>query len=181
MSSTVKQVCGAGGKISHSNSYLSKISNFRLSKISDSDSRKLRKPKHHLLTLYCVPPLCRQAFHRVNQMHVSSQVKQALWKLRDWEKARIVTVYYSCQMHLYCSSLVLHTWLNGPLYLAELKCFICKQLNGKMNHVRSICFRKYVSIDEAQLYEAWPIPKLVWVRCVFWLKHRPHRTSYFNA
>ena len=72
------QGCGAGGKISHSNSYLSKISNFRLSKISDSDSRKLRKPKHHLLTLYCVPPLWRQAFNRVNQMHVSSQ--EAPWK-----------------------------------------------------------------------------------------------------
>jgi len=56
-------------------------------------------------------------------MYASSQVKSALRKLRDWEKARIVTVYYSCQMCLYFTSLVLHTWLNGPLYLLNLNAF----------------------------------------------------------
>jgi len=28
-----------------------------------------------------------------------------------------MTVLYSCQMYQYCTSLVLHIWLNGPLYL----------------------------------------------------------------
>jgi len=28
-----------------------------------------------------------------------------------------MTVIYSCQMFLYCTSLVLHIWLNGPFYL----------------------------------------------------------------
>jgi len=31
-----------------------------------------------------------------------------------------MTVIYSCQMYLYCTSLVLHIWLNGPLYLLGL-------------------------------------------------------------
>jgi len=53
-------------------------------------------------------------------MYISSQVKSALRKLRHWEKARIVTMYYSCQMYLYCTSRVLHIWLNGPLYLLNL-------------------------------------------------------------
>ena len=35
------------------------------------------------------------------------------------EKARIVTVY-SCQMHLCCTSLVLHICLKGPLFLLNL-------------------------------------------------------------
>jgi len=29
-------------------------------------------------------------------------------------------MYYSCQMYLYYTSLVLHIWLNGPLYLLNL-------------------------------------------------------------
>jgi len=53
-------------------------------------------------------------------MYISSQVKSALRKLRDWEKARVVTVHYSCQVYLYCTSLVLHIWLNGPLCLLNL-------------------------------------------------------------
>jgi len=77
----------------------------------------LRSPKHHLLNFHRVSPLWRQGFNRGNQMYISSQVKSALRKLRDWEKARIVTVYYSCEMYLYCTSLVLHIWLNGPRYL----------------------------------------------------------------
>jgi len=28
-----------------------------------------------------------------------------------------MTVSYSCQIYLYCASLVLLKWLNGPLYL----------------------------------------------------------------
>ena len=31
-----------------------------------------------------------------------------------------MTVIRSCQMHLYCTSLVFHIWLNGPLYLLNL-------------------------------------------------------------
>jgi len=37
-----------------------------------------------------------------NQMYISSQVKSALRKLRDWEKARIVTMHY----HVRCISIV---------------------------------------------------------------------------
>jgi len=50
-------------------------------------------------------------------MYISSQVISALRKLR---KARIMDVIYSCEMHLYCTSLVLYIWLNGPLYLLNL-------------------------------------------------------------
>jgi len=55
-----------------------------------------------------------------------------------------MTVIYSCQMYLYCTSLVLHIGPNGPLYLLSLNALtrflLCKQLNGKMmNHVGSIC------------------------------------------
>jgi len=53
----------------------------------------LKSPKHHLLRLYRVSPLWRQGFNRDNQMYISSQVKAVLRKLRDWEKARIVTVH----------------------------------------------------------------------------------------
>jgi len=31
-----------------------------------------------------------------------------------------MTVIHSCQKYLYCTSLVLHIWLNGPLYLLNL-------------------------------------------------------------
>ena len=31
-----------------------------------------------------------------------------------------MTVIHSCQMVLYCTSLVFHNWLNGPLYLLNL-------------------------------------------------------------
>jgi len=31
-----------------------------------------------------------------------------------------MTVIHSCQMYLYCTSLVFHIWLNGPLYLLNL-------------------------------------------------------------
>ena len=31
-----------------------------------------------------------------------------------------MTVTYSCQMYLYCASLVLHIWLNGSLHLLNL-------------------------------------------------------------
>jgi len=31
-----------------------------------------------------------------------------------------MTVIHSCQMCLYCTSLVFHIWLNGPLYLLSL-------------------------------------------------------------
>jgi len=79
--------------------------------------QNIEKSKHQLLRLHRVSPLWRQGFNRDNQMYLSSQVKSALRKLRDWEKAKIVTVYYSCQMYLYCTSVVLHIWLNGPLYL----------------------------------------------------------------
>jgi len=53
-------------------------------------------------------------------MYTSSQFKSALRKLRDWEKARIVTAYCSCQMYVHCISLVLHIWLNA--LSAEFKC-----------------------------------------------------------
>jgi len=57
-------------------------------------------------------------------MYISSQLKSALRKLRDWEKARIVTVYYSRQMYLCCTSLVLHIWRKKWTSLfAEFKCF----------------------------------------------------------
>ena len=36
-------------------------------------------------------------------------------------QARIMTVIHSCQMYLYCTSLVFHIWLNGPLYLLNFK------------------------------------------------------------
>ena len=85
-----------------------------------SKFRILTSPKHHLLRLYRASTLWRQGFNRDNQMNISSQVKSALRKLRDWEKTRIVTVYYSCHMYLYCTSLVLHIWLNRPLYLLNL-------------------------------------------------------------
>jgi len=54
-----------------------------------------------------------------------------------------VTVIYSCQIYLYRTNLVLHFWLNGPLFLLNLnaltKFLCCKQLNGKMlNSVSSI-------------------------------------------
>jgi len=31
-----------------------------------------------------------------------------------------MSVIYSSQMYLYCTSIVLHSWLNGPLYLLNL-------------------------------------------------------------
>jgi len=31
-----------------------------------------------------------------------------------------MTVIRSCQMYLYCTSLVCHIWLNGPVYLLNL-------------------------------------------------------------
>jgi len=31
-----------------------------------------------------------------------------------------MTVIHSCQMVLYCTSLVFHPWLSGPLYLLNL-------------------------------------------------------------
>jgi len=31
-----------------------------------------------------------------------------------------MTVIHSCQVHLYCTSLVFHIWLRGPLYLLNL-------------------------------------------------------------
>jgi len=31
-----------------------------------------------------------------------------------------MTVIYSCQICLYCTSLVFDIWLNGPLYLLNL-------------------------------------------------------------
>ena len=103
-----------------------------------SKFRILRSPKHHLLRLHRVTPPWRQWLNRDNQMYISSQVKSALRKLKDWEKARIVTAYYSCQIYLHCTNLVLHIWLNGPLYLLNLNAF-----NGKiLNHVSSICLRE---------------------------------------
>jgi len=107
----------------------------------------LGSPKHHLLNLYRVSPLWRQGFNRDNQMWISRQVKSALKKLKDWDKARIVTVYYSCQMYLYCTSLVLYIWLNWPFYLLNLNALTrflrLQQLNRKMlNHVSSICLRE---------------------------------------
>jgi len=86
-----------------------------------SKFRILRSRKHHLLRLYRVSPLWRQGFNRDSQtdMHIKPR-KSALRKLRDWEKARIVTVYHACQMHLYCASLELNFWLNRPLYFLNL-------------------------------------------------------------
>jgi len=49
-----------------------------------------------------------------------------------------MAVIYSFQIYLYCKSLVLHIWLNGSLYLLNLKTRFLRlqQLNGKiMNHV----------------------------------------------
>jgi len=56
-------------------------------------------------------------------------------------------VIYSCHMYLYCTRLVLHIWLNGPLYLLNLNALtrflLLQQLNRKMmNHVSSICLRE---------------------------------------
>jgi len=109
-----------------------------------SKFRILRNPKYHLVTLYRVSPLWRQGFNRDNQMYMSSQVKSTLRKLRDWEKGRIVTVYYSCHMYPYCTSLLLHIWLNGPLYLLNVSALTryrrLQITDGKMlNHVSSIC------------------------------------------
>ena len=36
-------------------------------------------------------------------------------------KARIMTVIHSCQMYLYCISLVFHIWLSVPPYLLNCK------------------------------------------------------------
>jgi len=32
-----------------------------------------------------------------------------------------MTVIHSCQMYLYRTGLVFHIWLNGPIYLLNLK------------------------------------------------------------
>ena len=56
-----------------------------------------------------------------------------------------MTVIHLCQMYLDCTSLVFHIWINGPLYLLNLKMLgldssVCKQLIGKrMKHVSGIC------------------------------------------
>jgi len=50
-------------------------------------------------------------------MYISSQVKSALRKLREG-KEHDCDLFMS--MHLYCTSLVLHIWLNGPLHLLNL-------------------------------------------------------------
>jgi len=70
-----------------------------------SKFRILRSPKHHLLRLYRVSPLWRQGLNRDKQMYISSQVKSLLRKLWDREKAKIMTVIYSCQMYLSCTIL----------------------------------------------------------------------------
>jgi len=58
-----------------------------------------------------------------------------------------MTVIYSYQKCLYCTSLVLHIWLNEPLHLLNLNALSrflhLQQLNGKMmNHVSSIRLRE---------------------------------------
>ena len=65
-----------------------------------------------------------------------------------------MSVIYSCQMYLYCTSLVLRICLNGPLYLLNLNALArflrLQQLNGKMmNHVSLL--DRNVSIDEAEV------------------------------
>jgi len=77
----------------------------------------LRSQKHQLLRLYRVSPLWRQEFKWENQIHIPSQVKSALRKFRE---GRIVTAIYSGPMYLYCTCLLLHIWLNRPLYLLHL-------------------------------------------------------------
>jgi len=62
-------------------------------------------------------------------------------------------------MYLYCTDLVLHIWINGPLYLLNFnawsKFYRFKSLNGKMlNHVNSTCLRS-VSIDKAKLFDQY--------------------------
>jgi len=51
-------------------------------------------------------------------MYILSHVKSVLRKLRESKDHGVV--YYSCQMYPYCTSLELHIWVSGPLYLLNL-------------------------------------------------------------
>jgi len=54
----------------------------------------------------------RQSDVHVKPRYISTKKNSA--------KARIMTVIHSCQMSLCCICLVLHIWMNGPLYLLNL-------------------------------------------------------------
>ena len=67
-----------------------------------------------------------------------------------------MTVIYLCQMCLYCTSLVFHIWLNGPLYLLNLN------ISTKFLRLQTIewendepceqnLLQRNVSIDEAEV------------------------------
>jgi len=120
----------------------------------------LRSPKHYLVSLYRVSPLWRQGFNRDKQMYIPSQVKSVLRKPMDWKKARVVTVYYSCQMYLYCTSLVLYIWPNGPLYLTNSNALtrFLRLPTTEWENVEpceSYLLERYVSVDEAKLFDQY--------------------------
>jgi len=67
-----------------------------------------------------------------------------------------MTVIHSCQMHLYCTSLVFHIWLNGPLSLLNLSALTGFLRLQTINWEKDEPCEKYlldrnVSIDEAEV------------------------------
>ena len=54
---------------------------------------------------------------RIQERQSDVHIKPSWSSTKKTQKARITTVIYSCQMYLYCTSIVLHIWQNGPLYL----------------------------------------------------------------
>jgi len=62
-------------------------------------------------------------------------------------------------MYLFCTNLLLHTWINGPFYLLNLNaltgCFCCAYLDWKpLNHVECV-LGKNVATDETKPFDQY--------------------------
>jgi len=71
-----------------------------------------------------------------------------------------VTVYYSCQVYLYCTSRVLHIWLNESLYLLNINTltrFLRLQTTEYENvePCEQYLLERNVSVDEAKLFDQY--------------------------
>jgi len=68
---------------------------------------------------------------------ISSHGKSALRKIREGKdrEFKFTIVIYSCQMQLHCKNLLLHSWINGPVYLPNFNAltsfFCCKTQTGQ--------------------------------------------------